>query len=337
MLAILAAVGLVLERCRRFGLDADKVLSLCFWMVIIGILGARIFFVVQKFGSFEGASLMDLLDMTKGGLVVYGSLVGGVLAALVCFWYSKLPVLETLDVLAPAMVLGLAIGRIGCLMNGCCYGGPCSVDYPMGLRFPAGSTPYMEQLTEGSLLGLVTTQGPSGEGYRIVERVEPGSIGEELGISAGEKMAVYAPDPVRLAAVDWKNEKPSGLTIDIDADRTGTRSILVERVNNWSLPIHPTQIYASINAALLCWVLWLLSERRQFAGQVFAVLIIVYPVSRFLLEIIRQDESGVFGTDLTISQWFSIFLLFLGCGFYFVLYSRHLKPGPAGTSLLPKI
>src|SRR5262249_40680612 len=73
-----------------------------------------------------------------------------------------------------------------------------------------------------------------------------------------------------------------------------------------SVPIHAAQLYAAIDAALLALVLWLCFPYRRHDGEVFALLITLHPLSRILLEMIRSDEPGQFGTSFTISQWISL-------------------------------
>ena len=69
-----------------------------------------------------------------GGLVYYGGLVGATLAGMICIRWKRLPLWKTADVLAPSIALGNIFGRIGCLLNGCCYGRACSL--PWAIRFP---------------------------------------------------------------------------------------------------------------------------------------------------------------------------------------------------------
>jgi phosphatidylglycerol---prolipoprotein diacylglyceryl transferase len=76
-----------------------------------------------------------------------------------------------------------------------------------------------------------------------------------------------------------------------------------------SAPVHPAQLYAAIDAALLALVLWNFYPFRRRDGEVIALLLTVHPISRFLLEMIRSDEPGQFGTELTISQWLSVAFL----------------------------
>jgi phosphatidylglycerol:prolipoprotein diacylglycerol transferase len=93
-----------------------------------------------------------------------------------------------------------------------------------------------------------------------------------------------------------------------------------------SLPVHPTQLYSAIHAGLLAWFLWSWYPFRRRDGEVFALLITIYPISRFLLEIIRIDESAVFGTGLSISQNISLALLASAVGLWIYLLRK-----PAGN------
>jgi phosphatidylglycerol:prolipoprotein diacylglycerol transferase len=78
-----------------------------------------------------------------------------------------------------------------------------------------------------------------------------------------------------------------------------------------SRPVHPTQIYSSINAALLCFLVWFAYPFRQRHGDILLLLFALYSTARFLLEAIRTDESGQLGTSLTISQLVSLGVLAL--------------------------
>ena len=92
----------------------------------------------------------------------------------------------------------------------------------------------------------------------------------------------------------------------------GRLPYLVADLPERSLNIHPTQIYSSINAGLLFLVLWFYWTIRRFEGEVFGLMLVLYSIGRFLMELIRQDELGQFGTQLTISQWVSILTILVG-------------------------
>ncbi|MEZ6093549.1 MAG: prolipoprotein diacylglyceryl transferase [Pirellulaceae bacterium] len=328
MFAILGGISLVALRAPQAGISLEKTLTLCFVMIVSGLVGARVFFVIQYWNEFASGSLWGILDMTKGGLVVYGSLIGGLIGAMIYFFRSGLPIARTMDVLAPAMILGLAIGRIGCLMNGCCFGGVCGTEFPLGLTFPAGSPPYFQQLENGELLGLELIPTTDSEAKKrfpfTVKSIGKSSPLFSYGIQAGDLIMIAPPEPQRLQVL--KNQQldfPLDFTVVVQ--RLGATSVSAKLLPERSLAIHPTQIYAAVNAFLLCGALFFLYPIRQFDGQVFSVLMIAYPISRFVLEIIRTDEGGQFGTTLSISQWVSAFTVLAGFIVYAIFMSRRQR------------
>lgn len=319
--AIISGGTLAVWRCRAVGVAPDQVMQLGFWMMVSGIAGARLFFVLQYPDDFfnEGFSFQTILkvvNMTKGGMVVYGSLLGGMAAGLIYLWQQKLPVLKTADMIAPGMALGLAIGRIGCLMNGCCFGGVCEAPYP-AVTFPAGSPPYVRQLAEGELIGIKGSfdSAPDAVYPVTVESVTPGGIAASWGVQKGDRIGVRIPlstDYLRFQKQHPDNQQAAALQVFIDSERQGLLPVSLSQLPARSARTHPTQIYSAINAFLLCLVLWFFWTVRRHDGEVFALMLILYPVGRFLMEIVRQDERGQFGTELTISQWVSIGMLVLG-------------------------
>ena len=120
---------------RRAGLKGEVVYDLAPWLVGAGLIGARLLYVVSYWNrDFAGQPLTEAFAVWKGGLVFYGGLI---LAVLVGIWRiraMKLPLWTMADCLAPGIALGHAFGRIGCLLNGCCYGRP--TDLPWAIRFP---------------------------------------------------------------------------------------------------------------------------------------------------------------------------------------------------------
>lgn len=330
LLAIVAGMGLVMLRCRRIGFPIDPMFSLSFCMVIFGVIGARLFFVIQKRDQFFGpdiplsASLKEAVNMTEGGLVVYGSLIGASIAAAVFLWWTKLPLWKTADLFAPAMAIGLAIGRIGCLMNGCCWGGVCDANLP-AIQFPAGSSPWVQHLSTGALLGLTTAPASEETGDRGAREViaVDSEIAADQPIVPGDRVALSMENPDRIRFL--KERVASGAPVDpsvlslpavqLVVEHEGTPRLVdvpLSRLPAWSLSVHPTQIYSSINAGLLTLLLWFWWYRRRADGEVFAIMLILYPVGRFLIEIIRNDEAGQFGTELTISQWVSLATVLVG-------------------------
>ena len=125
------------------------------WLFIAGVIGCRIFYCIQytprmffnvEHGAYVLKSLPDMLlsgvNLPDGGLVCYGGLFRGAdRRSLDLPAAGKLNFLELGDVLIPSLFLGIAFGRIGCFLNGCCYGDRCSL--PWGVTFPMGSVPDM--------------------------------------------------------------------------------------------------------------------------------------------------------------------------------------------------
>lgn len=151
-----AAVAAAAYRGRQLGLPSDLIFSLAFWLVIPGIVGARLFHVIEYWQQYWQPTIWEtfkeIVNVPAGGLVVYGSLIGGAVGFVAFVRKYRLPGLAMADLIAPSLALGLAIGRIGCLLNGCCYGGPC--DRPWAVTFPAGSPPYEDQVANGTLTGI---------------------------------------------------------------------------------------------------------------------------------------------------------------------------------------
>ncbi|MFQ5836149.1 MAG: prolipoprotein diacylglyceryl transferase, partial [bacterium] len=123
-----------LYAARKKNLEEGKMLSLSLWVLASGIVGARIFYVLdQLYWYLEHPQ--DILRIWQGGLVFYGGLLFSLITSLYFIRRHRLPFWEIADISAPALALGMSIGRIGCFFNGCCYGKP----WKWGLIFPPDS------------------------------------------------------------------------------------------------------------------------------------------------------------------------------------------------------
>jgi phosphatidylglycerol:prolipoprotein diacylglycerol transferase len=256
-----AGVWMACYRAQRAGIDRELIWSMAFWLFIGGMIGGRAFYVIEYWQDKFHAdtfreTLLRVINFPEGGLVVYGALFGGVIAVVIFIRKHALPVLATFDLIAPSFLVGLALGRIGCFLNGCCYGGPTSL--PWAVRFPPGSPPYADQAHQG-----------------LLSAVSP---------------------PAH------------------------------------SLPVHPAQLYSAITAALIAWVLWTYYPSRRRDGQVVGLMLALYPISRFLEEIIRTDEPSVFGTGLSISQNISLAVFVAGIGLLAYLAKQPARVAWPGTS-----
>ncbi len=340
MLVLAGAVGLAMAtyRARQRGIDGDTIIALVMWMFVAGIIGARVFFVIEHwetaFADLPLArALLEALNFTSGGLVVYGSVLGAGIAFVYFCRRHSIGILPLADILAPSLLAGLALGRIGCLLHGCCFGGPC--DLPWAVTFPRWgsedrqSPPYSDQLIRGEMHGLrLEENGGRDDRQIIIVRVDPsiatafpqlshGTIVNSINSTLVRSLDDVAP----VVAKAYKLSRP--LTLELASGDSAVVPAAVERER--SLPIHPTQIYSSINAALMSLFLWFVYRVRGRDGVVVGLMLTLYPIARFLLEAIRTDETSFMGTGFSISQNISLALLAV-MPFYWWWLLRRAEP-----------
>jgi phosphatidylglycerol---prolipoprotein diacylglyceryl transferase len=143
MLAIAFLVGtwLALREARRLGLDEDKLVTMILVVLVSSVLGARMLYVIEHIQEFR-REWGSVLALWQGGLTLYGGVVAGTAAGLIAARRLGLPVWVAADALAPSFALGTMFGRVGCFLNGCCYGRPTTL--PWGVVFPADSFAGLE-------------------------------------------------------------------------------------------------------------------------------------------------------------------------------------------------
>jgi phosphatidylglycerol:prolipoprotein diacylglycerol transferase len=350
LIAIVTGVGLAGYRAQRMGLDPELIFSLAFAMCVFGVLGARLFYVIQKWEEFRGpdwtSTLIKIVNFTEGGLVVFGSVIGALAALIVFCRLRKLPVLAIADLVAPSMVIGLAIGRIGCLLNGCCYGGYCEIPQ-LALTFPPEAPVYQDQLMHGELFGvrLVAKPGAIHKKSEVDTHIEvawvaPGSAAEQAGVNAGTVVSMvngYQVDG-RADLALLGQELPRHLRENDARGRVTEMTLTTPEQQNFtwklaalparSLPVHPTQIYSAIDAFLLFLVLWFYYPFRRHDGEVVALMLGLHAISRFVLELIRTDEGEVLGTPFSISQLVGFLFLVIAIGLF-----AFIERGPKRTAL----
>ncbi len=325
LLGSLTGLLMATHRARQMNLSPDVIYSLAFGMFLCGIVGARLFFVIEywetrfRFGDWR-KTLFEVMKFTEGGLVVYGALIGATLAFIVFTLRHRLSPLAMSDLIAPSLLAGLAFGRIGCLLNGCCYGGETT--QPWGVTFPPESMPYTEQWTNGRMMGLRFLPATGEDKLPVIGSVDPNSPAESAGLTTNMKIASinnYALKNSRHMQEILFSLGETEAPLRLKNGAGETFEMPMRETPGRSLPVHPTQIYSAVHAALLSWVLWSFYPFRRRDGEVTALMLTVYPISRFLLEIIRIDESAVFGTGLSISQNISIVIFVLALGLWAVL------------------
>ncbi|MEQ8837809.1 MAG: prolipoprotein diacylglyceryl transferase, partial [Lacipirellulaceae bacterium] len=196
LLGCLSGLWLAVVRGGRAGVSAETIFGLAMHMFVAGIVGARLFYVIEYWDSrikqaTLGETIKAAFSFTEGGLVVYGSLIGATAAFLYFTRKHKLPSLALADLIAPSLLIGLAFGRVGCLLNGCCYGGV--TDSACGITFPQESSPgklsgpYAEQLGQGRFHGLRYSLNPESYGLQIAS-VEPDSPAAKQRLTAEQRI-----------------------------------------------------------------------------------------------------------------------------------------------------
>jgi phosphatidylglycerol:prolipoprotein diacylglycerol transferase len=237
-------------RARREGLETGVVYELAVWLFLGGVLGARALFVVTHAEAVH--SVLDLIRSWRGGNVFYGCIMGGLAGSLLYWKRRPFPFWPMADAVAPALALGITLGRLGCFLGGCCFGSRC--DLPWAVQFPRGSTAWLGQIEEGIL-------APSAD---------------------------------------------------------------------FTLPVHPTQLYAAFAGVLILACLCAYFPHRRRDGEVMALLMVLYAPTRWPIESLRGDEPAIFA-GMTLSQNLSVGLLFWG------LFVWAQLPQRGATTLIPRL
>jgi prolipoprotein diacylglyceryltransferase len=407
VLGFLSAIALARWRARRAGENPDAISQMGILALVGGVLGARLAYVLQHWGDqFANAAnpLAEALDITGGGLIYYGGLLLASALVLAFLFYKRLPVRRFLDIVAPALMLGLAFGRMGCLLNGCCFGALCDDHWALAARFPMyppplvkldgrespysrgleGPSPvYQHQLERGWIApdDLLLHQ-PIQQYYNRIEHkghalLPQGELHAELhadqlaswdetkpsvltrfeaaagadgyldrtewdqALSAGqgllhgsehwtEATEFEAVADQRLdfeefwSYVQWRrNWLLSQFDSDGDDSLTGDeRDLANQRLqvdeislarSARALAVKPAQVLGIVNALLLASVLAGFHRVRRREGQVFALLMILYPITRFVLEGVRDDNPhDLLRGVLTHNQYTSLAMVLAG-------------------------
>src|SRR5262245_45751253 len=299
-LAFVCCTWVVARLAKREGFDKDRIYDMAFWIFLCGIVGARIVFMIQY-----DVPAKDFYKIWEGGIVFYGSAIGGWIGYALYRLFTRgkyqISTWKLADVVAPTVCIGLAIGRIGCLLNGCCYGHICTdCKWP---QFPTMTAPSRELVVEK---GFQTTAGFSTEsvplGPPVVAAVEPHSPAMAAGLKVGDVITaikimdnIEPVNSVRTLEIMfsprfWPRGQ-SGVTLTV---QRGNTSVTLPPFTPRTLPLHPTQLYETISMGLLFFLLLAYFPYRRFYGEVFVLLMLGYSVHRFLNESLRNDTDPVF-------------------------------------------
>ncbi|MHC4744599.1 MAG: prolipoprotein diacylglyceryl transferase, partial [Planctomycetota bacterium] len=217
VLGFLTALFLMRRLARRAGLSAEIITNAAMYSLIIGVIGARIFFVFHHFEQLRG-NLLGAIAVWRGGLEFLGGVIPTVVFLFIYLHLRKQPIRRYLDIMAMGLMMGLAFGRLGCFLNGCCFGRP--TDLPWAVRFPYDSFAYNSQINENPARG----------------RTEP-----QLSLPKEEYFGFREEGKWYPKTFDQLTEK---------------QKYEVTKGQYRCLPVHPTQLYASANAFVICAILY---------------------------------------------------------------------------------
>jgi phosphatidylglycerol:prolipoprotein diacylglycerol transferase len=276
---------------RRSPLDPEMFVNAALIALVAGVVGARLSHVIENWSQYTNPhrsawdNFKDAVNVSSGGLTYYGGFLLATPACIAYGIYRKVPLRTGMDIVAPALMIGLGIGRIGCFLNGCCYGAECNL--PWAVRFPYYSNAYLDQLDRGEITPArpLLLNPPAAPGEELLrDKVNPG----------GERPI---PKPRELATAD-------GLQVLMTAERAKVHSV------------HPAQLYSTFTALLLAGILVAFYSLPHTPGHVFALMCMLEGATRFLLEMLRV-EPPVFHSPLSLSMWIGLWLIALGALLWF--------------------
>ncbi len=158
-LGFLAALWVGRARARTVGIPPDVVSDVGTWIVLNGLIGARLLYVVAYWEQYRDRPV-SILRIWEGGLVLYGGILAGTAAGIAVAMRRRLPLWRFADAVAPGCMLGIALGRIGCFLNGCCWGPVCDKEAWFAVRFPPQSLAFREMTSRGFLSGAESGTPP---------------------------------------------------------------------------------------------------------------------------------------------------------------------------------
>jgi phosphatidylglycerol:prolipoprotein diacylglycerol transferase len=152
VVAVIAAIGICLLEAKRKGFSQDMVWDMSLWAVIGGIVGARLLHIIDKWDYYFSHPEQFF---NFAGLAVWGAVLGGLIAILVYCLIKRVSFWKLGDIVAPGALMAQAIGRVGCLLNGCCYGLTCDLPIAITFQNPNSYAPLGVPIYPTQLLHLV--------------------------------------------------------------------------------------------------------------------------------------------------------------------------------------
>jgi len=287
--------------------NPEHITNIALCALVSGIIGARVFYVVHNFDSYRG-NLLSVFSIWNGGLELLGGVFLAVVVAVILLRRKKLPVRTYFDILVIGLMMGLAFGRVGCYLNGCCFGKP--TESACSITFPYASLSFERQVYPDHSRG----------------REEPFI---EL---PAEYFGYETEDGKWITASEYNkfdmNLKPYEFLTDQQKEDV--------KGKYRALGVIPSQFYSTANAFVLCLVLYLFWRKfgMKCPGATLALMLILYGPARFFLETLRDDNPfekswWTIYPGGTISQNIGIFMFIVGV-ILMPVFIR-IKPPKAGV------
>ncbi|MCS7168298.1 MAG: prolipoprotein diacylglyceryl transferase [Gemmatales bacterium] len=362
VLAFLIGTWLAARRARREGVPPEAMWDIAIYVFFGGVVGARILHMIlfpQPGNLWQ--QMVRFVKIWEGGLVFYGSLIGGgigfILAHMAIMRRLGIRTWQVADLITPSLALGICFGRIGCFLNGCCFGNVADPSVPAWLtvRFPPLSMPHRALAERGyqTLFGFaLASPQDTQRDARTVVLVEPDSPAAKAGLQAGDVILEVNGQPIdngdvlrqHLNQLRLQASGPHAAIPDLHLALTVMRQGSVLRPDStdgvapfrppWSLPLYPTQLISALDGLVLYGLLTLYYPLRRRYGEIFAAFLATYAVSRFFIEQIRSDTPRLWA-GMTFSQLVSVAILITAVLFWLALYRWGEKPAQELCSCQP--
>jgi phosphatidylglycerol:prolipoprotein diacylglycerol transferase len=299
---------------RRVGHDPEIYVNAGIVALVSGVIGARLSHVIENWPQYSDAAdgffgnLFEAVNLRSGGLTFYGGLIFAFPVVIAYGLLMKVPIRRGMDIVAPCVMIGLGIGRVGCFLNGCCYGAQCDANLPVAVTYPYGTTPYIEQ-------------------YYEHKKAPPPELTVATGIA--DKRRLVTREELRKGAIEYRyrNEDGKPVTERVALPDDARAVAASER----SLPVHPSQLYSTFTALLIAAICVSYFSLKPAPGKVMALMLMLEGPTRFVLEMLRSEPTvGVRGLHWSLSMYIGVILFIAGIIMWFAMgYLEERRPEPS--------